>query len=146
MELRHHVIMLNSKNGNCRIILSFPLCTLSFPLCTYIVLSSSSSAFAIFTPPPLCFSSSGSVCPHPPSSVFAVLTPLCVFAVESACFHLCLPYSHTPFVSSSRKEAKEAGKPCASDDELEEQQDATVDPPNTNLISGLPHSWTPPRS
>ena len=72
--------------------------------------------------------------------------PLCVFAVESACFHPRLPYSHTPFVSSSRKEAKEAGKPRASDDELEEQQDATVDPPNTNLISGLPHSWTPPRS
>ena len=75
-------------------------------------------------------------CTHPPlccrcrecvlSSVFAILT--------------------SPFVSSSHKETKEAGKPHASDNELKEQQDATVDPPNTNLISGLPHSWTPPRS
>ena len=114
-----------------------------------------SSMFAVFTPPPLCFLSSGNACFCPPSSMFAILTPLCVLAVESACLPPCLPYSHS-FVSSSCKEAKEAGKPCASDDELEEQQDAMVDPPNTNLTSGLPQTpghphgpshactWAPP--
>jgi len=71
------------------------------------------------THPPLCLRCRECML----SSMFAILTP--------------------PFVSSSCKETKEAGKLHASDDELEEQQDAMVDPPNTNLISGLPHSWTP---
>jgi len=59
--------------------------------------------------PTSCFLSSGSVCFCPPSSVFAILTPLCVLTAKSACFHPCLPYSHPPLCPHLVRKLKRLG-------------------------------------